>query len=88
MTTLTTAEYVRHLGDNDRPRSDKDEWDQYVRGDAAKVKPRVPLTEVEIERLRNETFSTSNPFCPVDRKSMIKAVRAAEQAHGITEEKK
>lgn len=78
MTALTTAEYVRYLESNDRPSS----------GNDAPVKPRTPLTEVEIERLRNETFSTSNPFCPVDRKSMIKAVRAAERAHGITEDRK
>jgi hypothetical protein len=48
---------------------------------------RVPLTEAAIEKLREQTFSTSNPFCPVDSKSMRKAVRAAEYAHGITESK-
>lgn len=42
-----------------------------------------PLGEEQIEKLREETFSTNNPFCPVDSKSMRKAVRAAERAHGI-----
>ena len=45
--------------------------------------PAVPLTDEQIERLREATFSTNNPFCPVDSKSMRKAVRAAERAHGI-----
>lgn len=45
---------------------------------------RQPLTDGQIEKLREKTFSTSNPFCPVDSKSMRKAVRAAEAAHGIT----
>ena len=43
-----------------------------------------PLTDEQIEQLREKTFSTNNPFCPVDRKSMHKAVRAAEAAHSIT----
>lgn len=42
-----------------------------------------PLTDDEIEDLRKKTFSTSNPYCPVDSKSMRKAVRAAEAAHGV-----
>ena len=44
---------------------------------------REPLTDEQIERLRENTFSVNNPFCPVDSKSMRKAVRAAERAHGI-----
>ena len=44
---------------------------------------RAPLTDAEIEKLREKTFSTNKPFCPVDSKSMRKAVRAAEAAHGI-----
>lgn len=43
----------------------------------------VPLSDEQIEALRETTFSTGNPFCPVDAKSMRKAVRAAERAHGI-----
>lgn len=43
----------------------------------------VALTDEQIEKLRESTFSTNNPFCPVDSKSMRKAVRAAERAHGI-----
>jgi len=42
-----------------------------------------PLTDEQIEKLRKNTFSTDNPFCPCDRKTMQKAVRAAERAHGI-----
>jgi hypothetical protein len=44
---------------------------------------RVPLSDEQIEKLRDATFSINNPFCPVDSKSMRKAVRAAEHAHGI-----
>lgn len=36
------------------------------------------LTDQRIEELRHQTFSTSNPFCPVDSKSMRKAARAVE----------
>lgn len=42
-----------------------------------------PLTNAAIECLREQTFSTNNPYCPVDSKSMRKAVRAAECAHNI-----
>lgn len=45
---------------------------------------RKPLTDKQIEKLREATFSTGNPFCPCDSKTMRKAVRAAEHAHGIT----
>ena len=44
---------------------------------------RIPMTEAQIERLREKTFSTSNPYCPVDRKSMLKAVRATEAHYNI-----
>ena len=44
----------------------------------------VPMTEKQIEGLREKTFSTSNPYCPVDSKSMRKAARAIEAHHGIT----
>ena len=40
----------------------------------------APLTDEQIERLREKTFSTNNPFCPVDSKSMRKAIRAYEAA--------
>ena len=42
-----------------------------------------PLTDAQIEQGRRETFSTENPFCPCDSKTMRKAVRWAERAHGI-----
>ncbi|WP_313237831.1 hypothetical protein [Delftia acidovorans] len=44
-----------------------------------------PLSDEQIEGLREQTFSTNNPFCPCDSKTMRKAVRAAERAHGIKE---
>lgn len=43
----------------------------------------VPLTDAQIEQGRDTTFSINNPFCPCDRKTMQKAVRWAERAHGI-----
>jgi hypothetical protein len=49
---------------------------------------REPLTDEQIEKLREKTFSTGNPYCPVDSKSMRKAARAIEAAHGITGETK
>ena len=39
-----------------------------------------PLTDEQIEAARHQTFSTSNPFCPCDSKTMRKAVRWAERA--------
>lgn len=45
---------------------------------------RQPLSDAEIEKLRQATFSTNNPFCPCDSKTMRKAVRAIEAAHNIT----
>jgi len=45
---------------------------------------RQPMSDEQIEKLRKETFSTNNPFCPVDSKSFRKAVWAAERFHGIT----
>lgn len=44
---------------------------------------RKPLSDSQIERLRQSTFSTDNPYCPCDSKTMRKAVQAAERAHGI-----
>lgn len=44
---------------------------------------REPLTEAQIEQGRRDTFSTENPFCPCDSKTMRKAVRWAEAEHGI-----
>ena len=49
---------------------------------------RTPLTDEQIERLRDQTFSTGNPYCPCDSKTMRKAVQAAERAHGIGVETK
>jgi hypothetical protein len=45
-----------------------------------------PMTDEQIEALRRKTFSTSNPYCPVDDKSMRKAIRAYEVARGIIKE--
>lgn len=38
-----------------------------------------PLTDAEIEQGRHETFSTSNPFCPCDSKTFLKAARWTER---------
>lgn len=50
------------------------------RKDAERLKP---LNDRQIEQGRHDTFSTGNPFCPCDSKTMLKAVRWAERAHGI-----
>lgn len=41
-------------------------------------KPWVGLTDEEIEKGRDQTFSINNPYCPCDSKTMRKAVRWAE----------
>ena len=38
----------------------------------------VGLTDEEIEKGRDQTFSVNNPYCPCDSKTMRKAVRWAE----------
>jgi len=38
------------------------------------------LTDEQIEQGREATFSTNNPYCPCDSKTMRKAARWAEQA--------
>lgn len=38
------------------------------------------LTDEQIEQGRQAVFSTNNPFCPCDSKTMRKAARWAEQA--------
>ena len=43
----------------------------------------VPMSDSEIGTLREKTFSTDNPYRPVDSKSMRKAVRATESHYGI-----
>jgi len=40
----------------------------------------LELSDAEIEQGRQAIFSTSNPFCPCDSKTMRKAVRWAESA--------
>lgn len=42
-----------------------------------------PLSAEAVRALWESTFSTRNPFCPVDLKSFTKAVRATECAHGM-----
>lgn len=53
--------------------------------DELEARKPLPLSDEQIERLREQAFSTNNPFCPCDSKTMRKAVRAAERAHGIKE---
>lgn len=38
----------------------------------------IGLTDEEIEKGRDQTFSINNPYCPCDSKTMRKAVRWAE----------
>lgn len=45
---------------------------------------REPLTDAQRRKMRDDTFSTSNPFCPCDQKTFDKVTRAVERAHGIT----
>ena len=49
---------------------------------AQQAEPREvqPLTDEAIKAGRQKTFSTNNPFCPCDAKTMRKAVRWAERA--------
>lgn len=76
----------------------RDEWMADVQADAiqecntrailAAARPQPvqePLTNAQIEEGRKATFSTDNPFCPCDSKTMRKAVWWAESAHGITQ---
>lgn len=44
---------------------------------------RKPLTDPHLEKLREATFSTGNPFCPCDSKTFRKVARAVEHAHEI-----
>ena len=41
---------------------------------------KIVLTDEQIEHGREATFSTDNPFCPCNAKTMRKAVRWAEHA--------
>lgn len=43
----------------------------------------TPLSDEQIESGRKDMFSTGNPFCPCDRKTMRKAVQWAERQHSI-----
>jgi len=52
-------------------------------GEARAQQVAVPLSDAQIESLREKTFSTGNPYCPADSKSMHKAARAIEAHHGI-----
>lgn len=47
----------------------------------------MPLTDEQIEDGRKAIFSTDNPYCPCDSKTMRKAVQWAERKHGIKEPK-
>lgn len=68
-------------------RYSKPDWHGKLAEIEAAIKKREarhrPLTDEQIEAGREATFSINNPFCPCDRKTMQKAVRWAEQKHGI-----
>ena len=57
-------------------------WPLYTAPQPAVTQP-VPLTDAQIEEVRQRIFSTGNPYCPVDNQAMRKAARAIEAAHNI-----
>jgi len=64
------------------------DWVNYRQGkEDGKADAQQPLTDEQIEKGREQTFSVNNPYCPCDSKTMRKAVRWAEAAHGIKGEK-
>lgn len=46
---------------------------------------RKPLSEAQLEKGRDQTFSINNPFCPCDSKTFRKVARWVEAAHDIKE---
>ena len=51
----------------------------------ALTQSRKPLTVEQLEKGREQTFSTNNPFCPCDSKTFRKVAKWVEAAHGIKE---
>lgn len=52
---------------------------------AATPRQRKPLSEAQLEKGRDQTFSINNPFCPCDSKTFRKVARWVEAAHDIKE---
>lgn len=73
-------EAVRRSGEGYMLAAAQSAWTAWKAAWAARLHP---LSDAAIEQGREATFSTSNPFCPCDSKTMRKAVRWAERAHGI-----
>jgi hypothetical protein len=55
----------------------------YLQRHLAAPPPRQPLTDEQLEKGRDQTFSINNPFCPCDSKTFRKVARWVEVAHGI-----
>lgn len=70
--TLLDEQALAHVNETPKNEHDSD--------DVLKRAPLVRLTDEEIEALRHQTFSTSNPFCPCDSKTMRKAANAVMDA--------
>ena len=47
------------------------------------VEPMTPLTDSEMEKGREQLFSTNNPYCPCDRKTFRKVAQWVEWHHKI-----
>ena len=47
------------------------------------VEPMTPLTDSEMEKGREQIFSTNNPYCPCDRKTFRKVAQWVEWHHKI-----
>lgn len=58
--------------------ADFEAWEAQFSQPAAQQPAVEPLTDEQIEQGRKAVFSTDNPFCPCDSKTMRKAVRWAE----------
>lgn len=71
-----SASRLQHLDNGDEAAADALGW-------VLTAEPTVPLTDAQIEAGREAIFSTCNPFCPCDSKTMRKAVRWAEHAHKL-----
>ena len=57
----------------------------YAKYDELYRAQRKPLTDAQLEKGRDQTFSINNPFCPCDSKTFRKVARWVEAAHGIKE---
>ena len=62
--------------------ADLPDWCLTKKGKKAE-KTCAPLSDTQLEKIWEDTFSTNNPFCPCNLKTFLKVTRAVEQAHKI-----